>query len=78
MTVHERLTALADYPDEADVMVSLFRADGTILALPIDGVDEDAGVVHIETAKQKGSSTEPGHGLSAHVCLRLKRRARGG
>jgi len=54
MTVHELFTALADYPDEADVMVSLFRADGTTCALLIDGVDEDAGVVHIDTSEAEG------------------------
>ena len=54
MTVHELLAALADFPGEADVMMSLFRTNGIILALPIDGVDEDAGIVHIEVSEAEG------------------------
>ena len=54
MTVHELLAALADFPGRAEVLVTLFRADGTIVAFPIDGVDEDAGIVHIETSEAEG------------------------
>ena len=54
MTVRELYNLLDAFPDEAEVFVSLFRADGTILALPIDGVDEDAGIVHIETSEEEG------------------------
>jgi hypothetical protein len=54
MTLREFRALLADFPDAAEVLVSLFRADGTILALPIDGVDEDAGIVHIEVSEEEG------------------------
>lgn len=54
MTVRELYALLDAFPDEAEVLVSLFRSDGTIMALPIDGVDEDAGIVHIEISEEEG------------------------
>jgi hypothetical protein len=54
MTVRELYILLNAFPGEAEVVVSFFRSDGTILALPIDGVDEDAGMVHIEISEEEG------------------------
>jgi len=54
MTLREFRALLAEFSDTAEVLVSLFKADGTILALPIDGVDEDAGIVHIEVSEEEG------------------------
>jgi hypothetical protein len=54
MTVRKLQMLLDALPDEAEVVVSLFRTDGIILALPIDGVDEDAGIVHIDVSEEAG------------------------
>jgi hypothetical protein len=54
MTVRELQSLLDAFPDEAEVLMSLFRTDGTILALLIDGIDEDAGIVHIEVSEEAG------------------------
>jgi hypothetical protein len=45
---------LASLPDEAEVVISLFKSDGTVQALPIDGVDEAYGLVHLETSEEEG------------------------
>ena len=39
---------LALLPDAADVRSSLFKSNGTVLALPINGVDEVYGIVHLK------------------------------
>ena len=54
MTVQDLHILLDDFPDEAKVVISLFRADGTVVALHIDGVDEDTGIVHLETSEAAG------------------------
>ena len=54
MTLRELRVLLASLPDEAEVMISLFKSDGVIQALHIDGVDEVAGVVHLETSEEEG------------------------
>ena len=54
MTLGELRKLLASLPYEAEVVISFFKADGTVQAFPIDGVDEDYGIVHLETSEEKG------------------------
>ena len=54
MKLKELRELLASLPDEAEVVISLFKSDGTIQALPIDGVDEAYGFVHLETSEEEG------------------------
>ena len=54
MTLGELRKLLASLPYEAEVVISLFKADGTVQAFPVDGVDEDYGIVHLETSEEKG------------------------
>ena len=53
MILRELRELLASMPDEAKVVISLFKTDGTVQALPIDGVDEIAGIVHLETSEEE-------------------------
>jgi len=54
MTVEEVMELLGSYDGNYEVVVSLFMADGTIVAFPLDGVDEEYGVVHIEVSEDTG------------------------
>jgi hypothetical protein len=54
MTVGELREILASWPDEAEVVISLFKSNGTVQALPIDGVDEAYGLVHLDTSEEEG------------------------
>ena len=54
MKLSELREFFASLPDEAEVVISLFKSDGTVLALPIDGVDEVSGIVHLETSEEEG------------------------
>ena len=37
-----------------EVVVSLFQTDGTVQAFPIDGVNEEFGIIHIEVSEEEG------------------------
>lgn len=54
MTLGELRALLDPLPDDAEVVVSLFQTDGRVQAFPIDGVNEEAGVVHIEVSEEEG------------------------
>ena len=54
MKLRELRDLLASLPDEVEVIISLFRTDGTVQALPIDGVDEERGIVSLETSEEEG------------------------
>jgi hypothetical protein len=54
MTLRELRELLASLPDEAEVVISLFKADGTVQAFPIDGVDEAYGIIHLEASEEEG------------------------
>lgn len=54
MTLRELSELLASLPDEAEVVISLFKSDGTVQAFPIDGVDEAYGIVHLEASEEEG------------------------
>ncbi|MDH3599263.1 MAG: hypothetical protein OEU26_06435 [Candidatus Tectomicrobia bacterium] len=54
MTLRELRALLAPLPDEAEVIVSLFKRDGTVQAFGIDGVDAAFGIVHIEISEEEG------------------------
>ena len=54
MTLRELRSLLDSFPDDADVVVSLFRTDDTVQTFDIDGVDEAFGIVHIETSEKEG------------------------
>ena len=54
MTLRELRELLASLSDEAEVIVSLFRSDGMVQALPLDGVTEAFGIVHLETSEEEG------------------------
>ena len=54
MTLGELRELLASLPDEADVVISLFKSDGTVQALSIDGVEDAYGVIHLDTSEEEG------------------------
>ena len=54
MTLHELRTLLDIYPEDAEVLVSLFRANGTEQTFQIDGVDEISGIIYIEMSEEEG------------------------
>ena len=54
MTLRQFRDLLATYPDDAEILVSLFMSDGTVKAFHIDGIDEDYGIIHIEVSEDAG------------------------
>ena len=54
MKLRELQEYLASLPEEAEVVISLFRSNGMVEALPIAGIDEDFGIVHLETSEEEG------------------------
>ena len=54
MKLRELQEFFASLPSEAEVVISLFKSDGMVQALPIDGINEDFGIVHLETSEQEG------------------------
>jgi hypothetical protein len=54
MTLRQFRDLLVPYSEDAEILVSLFMSDGTVKAFPIDGVDEDYGIVHIEVSEESG------------------------
>ena len=54
MTLRELRDLLDPLPDDAEVVVSLFQTDGTVQAFPIDGVNEEFGIIHIEVSEEEG------------------------
>jgi len=54
VTLRELRDLLNPLPDDAEVVVSLFQTDGTVQAFPIDGVNEEFGIIHIEVSEEEG------------------------
>jgi hypothetical protein len=54
MTLRQFLDLLVTYSEDAEILVSLFMSDGTVKAFPIDGVDEEYGIIHIEVSEESG------------------------
>jgi len=54
MTLRQFRDLLVPYPDDAEILVSLFMSDGSVRAFPIDGIDEDYGIIHIEVSEESG------------------------
>jgi hypothetical protein len=54
MTFSQFRDLIVAYSDDAEILVSLFMSDGTVQAFPIDGIDEDYGIVHIEVSEESG------------------------
>jgi hypothetical protein len=54
MTLRQFRDLLVTCSNDAEILVSLFMSDGTVKAVPIDGIDEDYGIIHIEVSEESG------------------------
>ena len=54
MKLKELQEFLASLPEEAEVVISLFKSNGMVHALPIADINEDFGIVHLETSEEEG------------------------
>ncbi len=54
MTIQELHDILGTLDEESEVIISLFKADGTVQAFEIDGIDADFGLVHIDISEDEG------------------------
>ena len=54
MKLRELQEFLASLPEEAEVVISLFKSNGMVHALPIADINEDFGIVHLETSEEEG------------------------
>ena len=54
MKLRELKRILASMPQDSEVVVSLFKANGMIQAFEIDGITETGGLLHIEVSEEEG------------------------